>query len=313
LPRLALQVAALKPDVLHGHGAKAAALVRLTPYGRAIRVYTPHGGSLHYDPATFAGRVYCTSERLLSRRTDLFLFESSFAADALAARVGRAGMLARVVHNGVGAPEFAPVTIAADAADLICVGELRAIKGIDTLIEALALLKRGGRTLSAAIAGEGPDAARFRELVRRRGIADQVRFLGYRPARMAFAMGKVVVVPSHAESLPYIVLEAAAAAMPIIATRVGGVPEIFGEQACYLVPAGNVAALAAALAAAFNDPEALHRRAAALHAHVRRDFSVDAMVEGVLGGYREAMSKRECPKREGPKREGPKREGARRS
>ncbi len=65
-------------DVVHGHGAKGGAYARLTGRPGAIRVYTPHGGSLHFSWASPTGMVYLTLERMLMRRTDLFLFESEF-------------------------------------------------------------------------------------------------------------------------------------------------------------------------------------------------------------------------------------------
>ena len=84
------------------------------------------------------------------------------------------------------------------------------------------------------------------------------------PARQAFALGRVLVVPSRAESLPYVVLEAAAAGMPLIATRVGGIPEIFGPHAGRLVPPDDAAALAAAIAQALDGPDETAAAAAAL-------------------------------------------------
>jgi hypothetical protein len=81
LPALRLisrRIKLLAPDVLHGHGAKGAALARLASSApRAIRVYTPHGGSLVYRPGTFMGGFYRSLEWLLKWRTDLFLFGSS--------------------------------------------------------------------------------------------------------------------------------------------------------------------------------------------------------------------------------------------
>ena len=68
---------------------------------RAIRVYTPHGGSLHYRWGSPAGFLYLTLERVLMRRTDLFLFESRYGRDAFRAKIGDPRALARVVHNGV--------------------------------------------------------------------------------------------------------------------------------------------------------------------------------------------------------------------
>ena len=98
------------PDVLHGHGAKGAALARLAPTAPgAIRVYTPHGGSLVYRPGTIGGGFYRSLEWLLKWRTDLFLFESHYVAGLFRAQIGRTPALARVVHNGVAGSEFAPL------------------------------------------------------------------------------------------------------------------------------------------------------------------------------------------------------------
>jgi glycosyltransferase involved in cell wall biosynthesis len=288
---VARRIAALTPDILHGHGAKGAALVRLAPRANdAIRVYTPHGGSLVYAPGTLAGAFYRTLERVLSWRTDLFLFESSYIAEEFFAKIGPPPTLARIVRNGVGDADFAPIETRTDATEVVCVGELRTVKAIDTLIEALATLKRAGRLVRATIAGEGPEGPQLKALTQSLGLADQIRFVGHRPAREAFAMGKILIMPSRAESLPYVVLEAAAAGMPIIATRVGGIPEIFGPQACLLIPADDVAALAGAIAAALDNPAELWRVARAINARVREDFSVRAMVEGGLAAYREAIA-----------------------
>jgi glycosyltransferase involved in cell wall biosynthesis len=91
------------------------------------------------------------------------------------------------------------------------------------------------------------------------------------------------VVASRAESLPYIVLEAAAAGVPMVATQVGGIPEIFGDAP--LVPPGDQARLADALASALDDPASCRDRADRLRERVRSLFSQDAMVEGVLAAY----------------------------
>jgi len=142
--------------------------------------------------------------------------------------VGQPRALTRVVHNGVRPEEFAAVSPHSDATDLVFVGELRALKGIDLLIEAVALLAREGKKVTLTIAGDGPDRDRLGARVTREGLAEAIRFVGPMPAREAFAMGRLLVVCSRAESLPYIVIEGAAAGMPMLATRVGGIPEISG-------------------------------------------------------------------------------------
>ena len=83
-------IAEAAPDVIHGHGAKGAALSRLSRSASgAIRVYTPHGGTLVYRPGTLSGGFYRSLEWLLKWRTDLFLFESNFAAAQFRAQIGR--------------------------------------------------------------------------------------------------------------------------------------------------------------------------------------------------------------------------------
>lgn len=291
---VARRIATFGPDVLHGHGAKGAALARLVPRETgSIRVYTPHGGSLVYAPGTLAGGFYRGLERLLLARTDLFLFESSYIANEFRNRIGMPRNLVRVVRNGVSEAEFVSIAARPDATDLVCVGELRDVKAFDVLIEALAMLARSGRRVTATIVGEGPDRPRLAGLAQRLDIADQVAFVGHRPAREAFAMGRILVVPSRAESLPYIVLEAAAAAIPIIATRVGGIPEIFGDEAGHLVPADDRAALVQAIGEALSDPAQMHCVAQAVNARVRAEFSVNNMVEDGLAAYREALASRQ--------------------
>jgi glycosyltransferase involved in cell wall biosynthesis len=281
-------LASLDPDVLHGHGAKGGAFVRLMSAPAAIRVYTPHGGSLHYGRHTLRGIVYGAIERLLSLRTELFLFESAFARKAYEAMVGTPRGIVRVVPNGISAAEMIPVAPESGAANLLSVGEFRHIKGTDVLIDALAELHRAGRRVSLAIAGDGEESQALRDQVARLGLTDAIRFLGHTPARQAFAHGRLLVVPSRADSLPYVVIEAGGAGIPIIASGVGGIPEILGPGA-NMVPPGKPLQLARAIASALDDPAGMRLGADRLRERVRTLFSQDAMVEGVLAGYGEAI------------------------
>jgi glycosyltransferase involved in cell wall biosynthesis len=287
--RVSRHLGRLGVDVLHGHGAKGGAFVRLMSAPSAIRVYTPHGGSLHYGRHTLRGTVYGAIERFLMRRTELFLFESAFARDAYRAMVGAPGGIVRVVPNGISSAEMVPVEPAANAADLVSVGEFRHIKGTDVLIEAVAELHRAGRRVSLAVAGDGEEGPALRQQVSRLGLTDSIRFLGHVQARKAFSHGRLLVVPSRADSLPYVVIEAGGARIPIIASRVGGIPEILGQDG-NLVPPEDPARLAAAIATALDDPAAAQASAERLGARVRELFSQDAMVEGVLAGYTAAIA-----------------------
>ena len=288
---VARRAVALQVDVLHGHGAKGGAYARLARARHPIRVYTPHGGSLHYRWNSPTGLLYLSLERLLMSRTDLFLFESAYGRTVFTKKIGRPEPNC-VVHNGVSAVEFEPVASDPSATDLLFVGELRLLKGVDALIDAIATLATNGQPVTATIVGEGPDRSTFEAAVTAHGLGDAVKFVGAMPARAAFALGRLLVVPSRAESLPYIVLEAAAAGLPMIATRVGGIPEIFGADAGELVPPADAAALARAIQSALHNPVERREAALRLRERVREAFSTDAMTDAVLAAYRQALTSR---------------------
>jgi glycosyltransferase involved in cell wall biosynthesis len=125
--------------------------------------------------------------------------------------------------------------------------------------------------------------------VARLGLEKAIRFLGHTPARKAFEHGRLLAVPSRADSLPYVVIEAGGAGIPIVASGVGGIPEILGPEGS-MVPPENPGRLAEALAAALDDPARARAAADRLRDRVRTMFSQDAMVDGVLAGYEAAIA-----------------------
>ncbi|MEQ9150222.1 MAG: glycosyltransferase [Parvibaculum sp.] len=269
----------LRPDIVHGHGAKGGLLARLAAAPpSAVRFYTPHGGSLHYDAASPQGFAYLAAERLMRTRTAGIIFESDFSRAAYFHKVGRPGGPVTVIHNGVSEAEFEPVAPAETLADFLFIGELRMLKGISTLIEAASLMSH---SVHIRIVGAGPDRARFEEMSKRAGAHVRMEFMGPMPAREAFRLARAVVLPSWNESLPYVVLEAAAAGLPLVATRVGGIPEILGPDAGRLVPPRDVAALSAAMELVLVDPADAIAAAARLRARVMAHFSAARMVESV--------------------------------
>jgi glycosyltransferase involved in cell wall biosynthesis len=277
-------------DVVHGHGAKGGAYARIAGTmarrdGRPARIYTPHGGSLHFAPRSAEGLVYHALERMLARVSEAVVFESAFARAGFADILGLADPNWPVIPNGLAAEEFEPVPLAPDAADVLFIGEMRDLKGVDVLLDALERLPG----VTALLVGAGPDEAAYR--AKAAALGGRVAFAAPMPAREAFAQGRVVAVPSRKESLPYLVLEAAAAGRPLVATNVGGIPEIFGPDADALVPPGDAAALAAAIARRLAEPEQAAADAARLRARVGQVFNVETMVDSIVNLYRSSLNR----------------------
>ncbi len=299
LRHVARRIADTGADVVHGHGSKGGAYARagaLLRRGAAVRAYTPHGGSFNYRPGAPIHRFYMGVEGALRRATDIYLFESQYIASCFHNYVGPTRTLERIALNGISPAEFVPVEPDADAAEFLYVGELRSAKGIDILIAALARVSAEKATRPRLVlVGSGPDERMLTEQAQGLGVSTQVTFAGAMPARRAFQLGRVMVVPSRAESLPYIVLEAAGAQAPLISTDVGGIPEIFGPYASRLIACDDVDALAARMSAALtSQPEALREDARTLAAYVQRQFALDQMIDTVLDGYREAIARRQA-------------------
>jgi glycosyltransferase involved in cell wall biosynthesis len=169
------------------------------------------------------------------------------------------------------------------------------------LIAAIAMLRRDGAQITATIVGDGPDRAAFETAARDlpSSSTPAISFVGAKPARAAFALGRLMVVPSRAESLPYIVLEAGAADVPLITTRVGGIPEIYGPDSDGLVTPGDAGALARAIGTAMGNPSGRADLAKRLQARIRDQFSVDVMTEAVLAAYGKALAGRALVRRNG--------------
>jgi glycosyltransferase involved in cell wall biosynthesis len=282
-------------DVLHGHGAKGGAYARLISNSlkREKRhlpaIYTPHGGSLHYSHESFRGRLYLDLEKRLAPMTGGIIFESEFAAQAYRRKVGAFPCPVRVIHNGLRPEEFYQVIVDPDAADFVYIGELRRLKGVDILLQALSRLRRT-HPVRALIVGSGPDEQVFKRIAESSRLEPRVRFLPPMAAGQAFARARCLVVPSRVESLPYIVLEAAAAQMPMIATAAGGIPEITDGTDMVLAEPGSIASLRQQMAAFLEDPDWFARQARDLQARVSKRHTVAVMTQAILDLYAEVAA-----------------------
>jgi len=270
-------------DVLHGHGAKGGLHARMAGPPLGIpSVYTPHGGSLHYRWNNPVGALFLGTERYLAHRGSGCVFVCEFEKRLFSEKIGLAGRPSAVVHNGLWPEEFTPVTPAANAKDLLFVGEVRHMKGIDILLEAIHRLTPQ-RRLSLAIVGDGPEMENYRQLAAKLGLSDRVSFEGRKPIRDAFPLGKMMIVPSRNESFPYVVLEAIAARIPLIATSVGGIAEVLPAE--FRIAKPDVTLLADKISEMLADIEKTRAKSGALAKDVQARFSVSNMARNVTRFY----------------------------
>lgn len=286
----------LQPDVLHGHGAKGGAYVRLfgsllrVSRSRVARLYSPHGGSLHYDERTATGKTFFAIERLMGRFTDHLLFVSNYERRAYRKKVGEPRVPSSLVYNGLRASEFEPVQTNRDAADLLYIGMMRDLKGPDIFIDAIARAEKAlARNLRAVMVGAGDDLPSYRAQAKRLGLGERIEFLDPMPARKAFALADLVVVPSRAEAMPYIVLETLAAGKPMIATAVGGIPEIFGPDTSALVEPDPVE-LGNRMVMALSDLDG-YRRTMPKGPDLKARFGADVMAGEIEKAYFAALDR----------------------
>ncbi|MBL8893871.1 MAG: glycosyltransferase [Rhizobiales bacterium] len=278
----------LRPDILHGHGAKGGLYARLAAKRLGVKgLYTPHGGSLHYEWRQPQGALFLGTERMLRALTSGFLFVCDYEKRAFARKVGLGQVPSRVVYNGLWPDEFTIIPPLTDATELIFIGELRHLKGVADLLEATALLNKT-RKVSLTITGDGPDRAEFEARANALSLGSVVRFTGALPARQAFGLGRLFVMPSHAESFPYVLLEAVAAGLPVIASRVGGIPEVL--PAADMVPPRDPAALASAIMERLDHHEPARASAAIQRPAFRDRFAAEKMCADITDFYRTILA-----------------------
>lgn len=285
----------LQPDVLHGHGAKGGVYARAfgsllrVSRSRVARLYSPHGGSLHYDESSAKGKVLFRLERVMEHFTDHLLFVSDYERRTYMRKVGKPRAPNSLVYNGLRDSEFEPVRPSSHPADFLYIGMMRDLKGPDLFIDALAdVARREKGSVSAVMVGDGDDLPSYRAQVERLGLAKQVRFMAPMPARQAFALANCVVVPSRAEAMPYIVLEALAAGKPIIASAVGGIPEILGPTSPALV-SPEADEIAAKMTVALQSPAA-YAATMPTNSDLQARFSVAVMAANIERAYHSALA-----------------------
>lgn len=267
------------PDIVQINSSKAGVLARLALAGLGTRtVFTAHGWAFSGRGGA-AGALYAGSEQAVAPLTDAIVCVSSHDLQ-LARERGispREGL--HVIHNGVDAPLALPTRRPPGGRLVLgCTARLAPPKDLITLLDALA--HPGCEAWELRVFGEGPDREEIERHRDALGLTDRVRLLGHR-TDVAEQLGDcdAFVLITDWEGLPYSILEAMAAGLPVLATRVGGIPDLVvpgstGE----LVPPRDAAEAARVLAAWAADPSALPRLGRAAHERARDSFSRERMV-----------------------------------
>jgi glycosyltransferase involved in cell wall biosynthesis len=200
----------------------------------------------------------------------------------------------RVIPNGLDLESCLPRAIRSRPRRVIAVGNLRPEKGHVILVEAAADVLREFPDARFELAGGGSELGRLRARAEALGVSHAVSFVGHRddvPARLSDA--DVFVLPSRSEAFPNAVLEAMGAGLPVIASRVGGVPELIEhERTGLLVPPGNPKALAEAICRVLVDPALGAELGRAARGAVLACFSFDRMVTAFDSIYRSELVRR---------------------
>ncbi|MBT8451121.1 MAG: glycosyltransferase [Deltaproteobacteria bacterium] len=284
LMKLRARFSARRTEIVHAHGYKALAYAMLARNRRLSLVVTHHGETGHDRLARF----YEGLARTLYSRVDCVFSVSSATTELLvAAGVPRAKL--RTVPNPISLPPPSSDPGAGPSKGaLLFVGRLSKEKGLDVLLRALAS-SRTPNHLTLDVAGDGPCADEWKALCSKLGLDRRVRWLGVRsdiPALLAEA--QALVLPSLREGLPLAVLEAGSSEVPVLASRVGGVPEAVweGETAVLIAP-GEVDEWVNALEAFPAQAETLRNGARRRGAEIRARHAPERWAERTTRHYRE--------------------------
>ncbi len=287
----------IEPDVIHSSGFEGA----LLPRGRARAVTTHHPELPPWAPPSWASpwsraryfrwNQVAWLEREALRKADVAFFVSAASRDRAAAR-GYPTARPRVVPNGVDSVAFAPAPEgnAMDEPTVVFAGRMDDQKGVDILLRAASHLSSGTKV---RLAGGGWKEDEYRRLAVELGVGERVEFLGHvtrtaLPALLRSA--SVVVVPSRYENLPLSVLEGMACGVAVVASRVGGVPEMMDDGVeGTLVPPEDPEALGAALARILGDRNLATRMGTAGRRRILAEFTWDSVAARIEAAYGEVL------------------------
>lgn len=225
------------------------------------------------------------------RAADWVTFCSRFMRDETLRLIREIPAPNSIVPNAVRAPILEPTPPRFDPPRLLCLGRLRSEKGFDLAVQALARLgdRHGGTRL--AVAGDGPDLEGLRQEAARMGVSDRTEFLGWAAPEDVpelILQASIVLVPSRREAFGLVALEAAMMGRPVVATAVGGLPEVIADgKTGVLVPPEDASALADAISRLLADPERCSRMGVEARRRALAEFEWERHVDAYDALYGE--------------------------
>ncbi len=292
-----------KPHIIHTHTSKAGLLGRVAALiaGIPIVVHTPHGHVFYGHFSRLISKVFLYIERILDRFTDITVaLTQGEWDDYVSMRVSPPHKMVKI-HSGVEIDRFAATKANASAiraslgidsstAIIGTIGWLLPIKGPDILLRAMMDVWRAHPKAHLVLVGKGEMASELKRMVRERGKESCVHFLGWRDDIWnIFPALDIFVLPSRNEGMGRVIVEAMAAGKPVIASNVGGIPDLIEHGVNgYLFPSEDSGALAKTIIKLLEDKE-LAAQMGAAGKRKSRQFSVESMVEKLDQLYSELI------------------------
>jgi glycosyltransferase involved in cell wall biosynthesis len=312
--RLARVIRRERPQILHTHTAKAGAVGRLAallagPARPPVIVHTFHGHVLRGYFGPIRTRFFLALERWLAAHTTALIAVGPQVRDDLVALGVAPPERFVVVRLGIELEERVRAQddgraetrrylgLPADRFVVGWVGRMTAVKRTDDVLDAFRLLREEGVDACLCLVGDGPDRERLEQRASELGVIRDTLFLGYQEdVAPYYAAFDALVLPSANEGTPVSVIEALAAEIPVVATRVGGVPDVVREgEEGFLVDAGDTEQLAERLERLARDPELRRRLGASGRGRVLSRYAVERLLDDVDRLYRELLRARGNP------------------
>jgi glycosyltransferase involved in cell wall biosynthesis len=281
-------------DIVQTHNVKPHSLAKAAGFPKSRRWIAFHHG---YTWTTPIMEVYNQVDRWSLRSAHRVVTVCQAFVPQLESR-GVAREKIRVLHNSVTPPPLASAEdlaalrnqygLSPETKLLLTIGRFSKEKGYADLVEALAQLKKD-RAWKSMLVGDGPERAQVEQLVREKALTEQVIFTGFQSKTAPFfSLAKLFVLPSHSEGSPNVILEAMAAGVPVVATAVGGTPEVVShEETALLVPDREPSALAAGVERLLSDEALQDRLRKAAKDRALTVFSPERYRANLQGIYRE--------------------------